>query len=161
MNRKKLTHTKTKDGLNMPYSRRHKRPFYTRMPPQAPNQCWSLGRARGTGIDIGHVDMLAVFDDFTRECLLSIADTSLTEARVVHELDLPIARHGRPLSIVCDYGTMFTNIEFQHWAQVAGIELHRHSPYRPMPKSYVERYLAAQVRSIDGAADTTRKGANI
>lgn len=39
--------------------------------------------------------VLAVFDDFTRECLALVADTSQSGARVVRELDAIIARRGR------------------------------------------------------------------
>lgn len=147
MNRKKVNHIKAKGGFNVPRRRGRKRPLNTRIPMtahQAPNQSWSLGWASGASvdieIDIERLDRLAVFDDFTRDCLCFIADTSLTEARVVRELDLLIARRGRPLSIVSDNSTKLVSFELQHWAQVNGIELRYHSPYKPIPKSHVERH---------------------
>jgi len=49
--------------------------------------------------------ILAIVDDFTRECLAIIADTSLSGLRVARELDALIAIRGRPAMIVSDNGT--------------------------------------------------------
>ena len=46
--------------------------------------------------------MLHIVDDVTRECLAAVADTSLSGARVVRELNEVIARRGRPCMIVSD-----------------------------------------------------------
>ena len=52
-----------------------------------------------------------VVDDFTRECLCLVADTSLSGARVARELTAIIARRGaRPLLCVSDNGTELTSI---------------------------------------------------
>jgi transposase InsO family protein len=40
--------------------------------------------------------ILAIVDDFTRECLALVADTLLPGLRVARELDAVIARRGRP-----------------------------------------------------------------
>jgi putative transposase len=40
--------------------------------------------------------ILAIGDDFTRECLALVADTSLPGLRVARELDAVIAVRGRP-----------------------------------------------------------------
>ena len=55
--------------------------------------------------------VLAVIDDYSRECLALVADTSLFGARVVRELDAIIAeRGGKPKTIVSDNGTEFTSM---------------------------------------------------
>lgn len=41
-------------------------------------------------------------DDFTRECLTLVADTSLSGARAGRELEAIVARRGKPLSIVSE-----------------------------------------------------------
>ena len=52
--------------------------------------------------------VLAVVDDFARECLGLIADTSLSGLRVGRELDRIVERRGcRPAMIVSDNGTEF------------------------------------------------------
>lgn len=46
--------------------------------------------------------VLAVVDDFTRECPALVADTSLSGSRVARELDDVIPRRGRPLTCISD-----------------------------------------------------------
>jgi putative transposase len=46
------------------------------------------------------IRILAVVDDFTRECLALVVDTSLSGARVARELDAIIAERGLPLMIL-------------------------------------------------------------
>ena len=78
--------------------------------PQGPNQRWSLDFVSDTLTDSRRFRMLAVVDDFTRECLTLVADTSLSGVRVGRELDAVIARRGRPQTIVSDNGTEFTSM---------------------------------------------------
>ena len=59
--------------------------------PQGPNQRWSLDFVSDTLTDSRRFRILAVVDDFTRECIALVADTSLSGARVGRELDAVIA----------------------------------------------------------------------
>jgi putative transposase len=52
--------------------------------PQGPNQRWSLDFLSDAMIDSRRFRILAIVDDFTRECLVIIADTSLPGLRVAH-----------------------------------------------------------------------------
>jgi putative transposase len=61
--------------------------------PQAPNQRWSLDFVSDTLTDSRRFRMLAVVDDFTRECIALVADTSLWGAGVGRELDTLIKDH--------------------------------------------------------------------
>src|SRR4051794_30948829 len=63
--------------------------------PQGPNQRWSLDFVSDTLTDSRRFRILAVVDDFTRECIALIADTSLSGARVGRELDAVIDLRGR------------------------------------------------------------------
>ena len=62
--------------------------------PQGPNQRWSLDFVSDTLTDGRRFRILAVVDDFTRECLCLVADTSLSGAACGRELDAVIARRG-------------------------------------------------------------------
>lgn len=66
--------------------------------------------------------VLAVVDDFTRECVALIADISLSGLRVTRELDTVIARRGRPRTIVSDNGTELTSMAILRWCQQTRIE---------------------------------------
>src|SRR5437879_3667325 len=58
---------------------------------QGPNQRWSLDFVSDALADGRRFRILAIVDDFTRECVCLIADTSLPGRRVVRELDAPVA----------------------------------------------------------------------
>lgn len=66
------------------------------------NERWSLDFVSDAFTDGRRFRVLAVVDDFTRECLARVADTSLSGTRVVRELDAIIARRGRSRTIVSD-----------------------------------------------------------
>jgi len=55
--------------------------------PQSRNLRWSLDFVADTLVSGRRFRILTLVDDFTRECLGLVADTSLTGLRVVHELD--------------------------------------------------------------------------
>ena len=57
----------------------------------APTQRWSLDFVSDAFTDGRRFRVLAVVDDYTRECLALVADTSLSGLRVARELDAVIA----------------------------------------------------------------------
>jgi putative transposase len=83
------------------------RPTATARPafgPTAPRKSWGFGSNR-TLSDGRRFRILAVVDDFSRECLALVADTSLSGLRVGRELDAIVARRGKPVACVSDNGT--------------------------------------------------------
>jgi transposase InsO family protein len=55
-------------------------------------------------------------DDYTRECLALVADTSISGIRVARELDRIVAVRGRPGGIVSDNGTELTSTAILAWS---------------------------------------------
>ena len=106
MNHKKLLRLYREENLRVRRRRGRKRAMGIRAPmtlPQGPNQRWSLDFVSDTLISGRRIRILAVVDDFTRECLALVVDTSLSGARVARELDAVIAVRGvPPLMIVSD-----------------------------------------------------------
>lgn len=67
-----------------------KRAIGTRAPmaiPQGPNQRWSLHFVSDSLSDDRRFRVLCIIDDFSRECLAAVVDTSLSGQRVARELD--------------------------------------------------------------------------
>ncbi|PLW78640.1 hypothetical protein C0081_03395 [Cohaesibacter celericrescens] len=95
-----------------------KRALGTRKPivvPDRVNELWSLDFASDAFTDSRRFRVLAVIDDFSRECLALVADTSLSGYRVARELDELIKQRGKPKTIVSDNGTEFTSMAILKW----------------------------------------------
>ena len=97
-----------------------KRAIGTRAPmalPQGPNQRWSLDFVSDALACSRKFRVLAVVDDFTRECLALIVDNSLSGIRVARELDRIVERRDRPCLVVSDNGTELTSRAILGWQQ--------------------------------------------
>lgn len=70
-------------------------------------------------------------DDFTRERLVLVADTSLPGHRVTRELDAVATRRGRPKTVVSDNGTELTSMAVLQWFQDTGVEWYYIAPGKP------------------------------
>jgi putative transposase len=143
VNRKKLRRLYREERLQVRRRGGRKRALGTRSPitmPLGPNQRWSLDFVSDTLADSRRFRMLAVVDDFTRECLTLVADTSLSGVRVGRELDAIIARRGSPQTIVSDNGTEFTSMAILRWSQEAGINWHYIAPGKPTQNAFIESF---------------------
>ena len=108
MNHKKLRRLYKEEGLAVKRRKGRKRALGTRSPMIVPDGSgirWSLDFLSDTFGEVRRFRILAVIDDFTRECLGLVADTSLSGARVARELDRIIRLYGKPQTIVSDNGT--------------------------------------------------------
>lgn len=113
MNQKKLRRLYREEKLQVRRRGGRKRALGTRRPMLIPDRAdarWSLDFVSDTLTDGRRFRVLAVVDDYTRECLALIVDTSLSGLRVVRELDAIIRWRGRPATIVSDNGTELTSM---------------------------------------------------
>src|SRR5262249_60376508 len=89
MNHKKIYRLYREERLTVRRRGRRKRALGTRAPmllPQAVNRRWSLDFVADTLSDGRRFRILCIVDDFNRECLATVVDTSLGGVRVVREL---------------------------------------------------------------------------
>lgn len=75
---------------------------------------------------------LAVIDDFSRECLALVADTSTSGARVARELDRVVRLYVRPGTIVSDHGSELTSRAMLDWQNRTGVGWHYIAPGKPV-----------------------------
>ena len=125
MTHKKLRRLYREERLQVRRRGGRKRALGTRSPmtlPQGPNQRWSLDFLSDAFSDGRRFRILAIVDDFTRECLALVPDTSLPGLRVVRELDALIAARGRPAMCVSDNGTELTGVAILRWSQETRVE---------------------------------------
>ncbi len=143
MNHKKLRRLYREERLQVRRRGGRKRALGARMPmtmPQGPNQRWSLDFLSDAFADGRRFRILAIVDDFTRECLALVADTSLPGLRVVRELDAVIAVRGRPAMCVSDNGTEFTSMAVLRWSQRIRVEWHYIAPGKPQQNAFIESF---------------------
>ena len=143
LNHKKLRRLYREERLQVRRRGGRKRALGTRAPmtiPQGPNQRWSLDFVSDTLTDSRRFRILAVVDDYSRECLCLVADTSLSGMRVARELDALIAERGRPAMCVSDNGTELTSMAILRWSQETQIEWHYIAPGKPTQNAFIESF---------------------
>ena len=104
-NHKKLLRIYREENLRVRRRGDRKRALGTRAPmvlPDGPNQRWSLDFVSDTLTCSRRFRILCVVDDYTRECLALVADTSLLGVRVARELTRLIGMRGKPHTVVSD-----------------------------------------------------------
>jgi putative transposase len=143
INHKKLYRLYREERLSVRKRGGRKRALGTRAPmaiPQDRNLRWSLDFVMDTLANGRRFRILTLVDDFTRECLGLVVDTSLTGPRVVRELDRIIEHRGSPCMIVSDNGTELTSNAILTWQQTTGIDWHYIAPGKPMQNGFVESF---------------------
>lgn len=143
MNHKKLRRLYREENLQVKRRRGRKRAHGTRAPMPIP-----LGPMQRSSLDFlsdvfgagRRFRILAVIDDFTRECLALVADTSLSGTRVARELDALIEHHGRPRTIVSDNGCELTSRAILEWQNRTGVTWHYIAPGKPQQNAFIESF---------------------
>lgn len=145
MNLKKLRRLYREERLQVKRRGGRKRALGTRRPillPEAPNRRWSLDFVSDAFTDGRRFRIFAVVDDFTRECLSLVADTSISGRRVTRELDVVIHRRRRPATCVSDNGTELTSTAILEWSQDRRIDWHYIAPGKPQQNAFIESFNA-------------------
>ena len=143
MNHKKLRRLYREERLQVRRRGGRKRALGTRAPmalPQGPNQRWSLDFLSDAFSDGRRFRILAIVDDFTRECLALVPDTSLPGLRVVRELNALITARGRPAMCVSDNGTELTSMAILRWSAETRVEWHYIAPGKPQQNAFIESF---------------------
>jgi len=143
MNQKKLRRLYREEKLQVRKRGGRKRALGTRRPmvlPSRANERWSLDFVSDAFTDGRRFRVLAVVDDYSRECLALVPDTSLSGLRMTRELDAVIKQRGKPHTIVSDNGTEMTSMAVLKWCQETGVEWHYIAPGKPMQNGFVESF---------------------
>jgi putative transposase len=143
VNHKKLRRLYREERLQVRRRGGRKRALGTRAPmaiPQAANQRWSMDFVSDQLSDGRRFRIMTLVDDFTRECLALVADTSISGQRVTRELDKVIAVRGCPAMCVSDNGTELTSMAILAWSQQMRIEWHYIAPGKPTQNAFIESF---------------------
>jgi putative transposase len=143
VNAKRIYRLYTEDGLAVRTKVRKKIARRTRIPAVKairPNEKWSMDFVAARLLDRRWFRVLTVVDQFTRECLVLVADSSLTGQKVALALAQVIAERGAPTSITVDNGSEFYSRAMEAWAYQYGVELAFIRPGKPVENSYIESF---------------------
>ena len=143
VNQKKIYRLYREEGLTVRKRGGRKRALGTRAPmtvPQDRNQRWSLDFVSDSLVDGRRFRILCVIDDFSRECLATVADNSISGVRVARELDRIAGVRGYPCMVVSDNGTELTSNAILQWQEERSVEWHYIVPGKPMQNGFVESF---------------------
>jgi putative transposase len=144
LNHKRLFRLYHEERLGVRKRGGRKRALGTRSPmalPEAANQRWSLDFVSDALSSGRRFRVLAVIDDFTRECLGLVVDTSLSGLRVGRELDRIVELRGcRPAMVVSDNGTELTSHAILRWQEERAVLWHYIAPGKPQQNGFVESF---------------------
>jgi putative transposase len=142
INHKKLYRLYREEQLMVRRRRGRKRALGTRAPmtlPSAINQRWSLDFVSDALSDGRRFRILCIVDDFSRECLATVVDTSLGGVRVVRELEQLGFERSTPRVIVSDNGTELTSCAVLRWA-TGRLDWHYIEPGKPVQNAFIESF---------------------
>jgi len=142
MNHKKLYRLYHEEQLMVRRRRGRKRALGTRAPmtlPNAVNQRWSLDFVSDALSDGRRFRILCIVDDFSRECLATVVDTSLGGVRVVRELERLAIERAVPQVVVSDNGTELTSGAVLRWA-TGKLAWHYIEPGKPTQNAFIESF---------------------
>jgi putative transposase len=142
MNHKKLYRLYHEEQLMVGRRRGRKRALGTRAPmtlPNAINQRWSLDFVSDALSDGRRFRILCIVDDFSRECLATVVDTSLGGVRVVRELERLVIERTVPQVVVSDNGTELTSGAVLRWA-TGRLAWHYIEPGKPVQNAFIESF---------------------
>ena len=142
VNRKRIYRLYTKAGLAL---RKLKRKRIRREPVPhllltRPRQEWAMDFVQDRAQNGQSLRVFGVVDQFTRECVQLVVDTSIPSLRVIRELEAAIAAHGKPERIRMDNGSEFTSRALLAWAAEKKIELVYIRPGKPVENAYSESF---------------------
>ena len=84
--------------------------------------------------------ILAVLDQYTRECLCAYADRPQTGEKVVSQMEQLARIRGLPESITTDNGSEFPGRAMEAWAYRTGVKLDFIRPGKPVENGFIESF---------------------
>lgn len=129
----------SEEGLQVRRKRRKKliRPRVPMVLPTRQNERWSIDFVSDQLATGRRFRVFNIIDDFTRECVGQLVDTSISGARMVRFIDTL----GRlPEKIVCDNGPELTSKAMFFWAKERGIKVQFIQPGKPTQNPFVESF---------------------
>jgi putative transposase len=143
VNHKRVARIYREERLQVRRRRRKKMTAVARVPlaaPSRPNERWSMDFLMDVLWGGRRIRILAVVDDFTRECLAVEVDTGMGGVYVARVLDRLLELRGRPSGITVDNGPEFAGRALDSWAYRNKVRLDFIRPGKPVENAYIESF---------------------
>jgi putative transposase len=105
-----------------------------------PNHRWSMDFVSDSFVGGRRFRVLNIIDDFTRELIYQVVDTSISGHRVARALSEIRKSRILPQFIVCDNGPEFRSSVMFKWSQDNNVELRFIAPGKPQQNAFVESF---------------------
>ena len=131
------------EGLSLRKRKRRKTAAIDRVTlpvPEAPNERWSMDFVTDSIVTGRRFRILAIVDDYSRECPAVEVDTSLGGSRVVSVLERLGETRGLPKIITMDNGPEFAGKVMDEWAYRNGVKLNFIRPGKPIENAFAESF---------------------
>lgn len=151
VNHKRVERIWRQEGLQLPRRKTAKRRFGVsqgdmKQRAQYPNHVWSYDFTESRTTRGQRVRVLAVMDEYTRECLMIYAATSIGSKRVINLLSWLFATRGVPQHIRSDNGPEFIAHQVQQWLADQGSQTLYITPGSPWENPFIERFFETMKR---------------
>jgi len=121
-------------------SKKLHRPRVSMVVPTRANERWSMDFVHDQLADGRRFRIFNVADDYSRECIGQVVDTSISGYRVSRlMLDLLKTRR-KPKSLVCDKGTEFSSMSMFFCARDNHLKLSFIQPGKPTKNAFLESF---------------------
>lgn len=144
VNHKRVERIWRVEGLQLPRRKTVKRRFGERgdvkKRAQYPNHVWSYDFTEDRTTNGQRVRVLAVMDEYTRECLMIYAAKSISSKRVIDILSWLFTTRGVPEHIRSDNGPEFVAHRVQQWLADQGSQTLYITPGSPWENPFIERF---------------------
>ena len=144
VNHKRVQRVWKSEGLQLPRRKPRKRHWGPKgeviHKAQYRNHVWSYDFLEEHTVKGNRLRILAVIDEFTRECLALLVDRSITSDKVVDLLDWLFLVYGIPQHLRSDNGPELVAHRVQEWLAEQGCQTIYISPGSPWENAYIESF---------------------
>lgn len=145
LNHKRVERLWRQEGLQLPRRKVVKRRYGTstgvKQAACLPNHVWSYDFTEDRTRTGERIRILAVVDEYTRECLLLYAARSIPSAKVLDILDWLFTTRGVPRHLRSDNGPEFIAHQVQQWLRAQHCQTLYIQPGHPWENAYIERFI--------------------
>ncbi len=150
VNKKRVHRLWREEGLKVPHKQRKRRRLLedvseengcTRKRAEHKDHLWSYDFVMDRTDDGRRLKMLAIVDEYTRECLSIEAERSIKARDVVKVLAKLFELRGEPAFIRSDNGPEFVAEVVKRWLEASGVETLYIEPGSPWENAYAETFI--------------------